>query len=100
MPKYGINHRAHGEHWVKKMLTDFVARLPEGRNVLATNEHEYYFRSDKLFGCHFLASIREYSCSFVAKILSGAGQRPHTYQEIRSNSSPGAESHHRVTSIN
>jgi len=40
---------------------------------LATNEHEYYFRSDKLFCGHFLASIREYSCSFVAKILPGPG---------------------------
>src|SRR5882672_7654244 len=36
---------------------------------LATNEHEYYLRSRKLFGRHFLASIREDSCSFVAKIL-------------------------------
>src|SRR5215510_11550751 len=43
-----------------------------------TNEHEYNFRSDKLFGCNFLASIREYSCSFVAKILSWAGRRPQT----------------------
>src|SRR5262245_28054470 len=38
-----------------------------------TNEHEYYFRSDKLFCSHFLASIREHSCSFVAKILPGPG---------------------------
>jgi hypothetical protein len=45
---------------------------------LATNEHEYYFRSDKLFGRHFLASIYEYSCSFVAKILSRAVRRPQT----------------------
>jgi len=37
------------------------------------NEHEYYFRSDKLLGCNFLASIREYSCSFVAKIFPGPG---------------------------
>jgi hypothetical protein len=35
----------------------------------ATNEHEYYLRSGMLFGCHFLASIREDSRSFVAKIL-------------------------------
>src|SRR5262245_52389414 len=43
-----------------------------------TNEHEYYFRSDKLFCRHFLAFIREYSYSFVAKILPGpgAGQKP------------------------
>src|SRR5882672_1791833 len=34
-----------------------------------TNEHEYYFRSRKLFGYRFPASIREDSCSFVAKIL-------------------------------
>jgi hypothetical protein len=49
---------------------------------LATNEHEYSFRSDKLFGCHFLASIREYSCSFAAKILSRAGQRPQTTKSV------------------
>src|SRR5215510_4876220 len=44
-----------------------------------TNEHEYYFRSDKLFYRHFLASFREYSCSFVAKILPGPGNghKPH-----------------------
>jgi len=47
-----------------------------------TNEHEYYFRSDKLFGRAFLASIREYSCSFVAKILSRAGQRPQTTKSV------------------
>jgi hypothetical protein len=49
---------------------------------LATNEHEYYFRSDKLFGCNFLASIREYSGSFVAKILSRAGQQPQTTKSV------------------
>jgi hypothetical protein len=47
-----------------------------------TNEHEYYFRSDKLFGCNFLASIREYWCSLVAKILSRAGQRPQTTKSV------------------
>src|SRR5215510_6161456 len=47
-----------------------------------TNEHEYYFRSDKLFGCHILASIRGYSCSFVAKILFRAGQRPQTTKSV------------------
>src|SRR5262245_21999337 len=47
-----------------------------------TNEHEYDFRSDKLFGCHFLAPIREYSCSFVAKILSRAGQQPQTTKSV------------------
>jgi hypothetical protein len=47
-----------------------------------TNEHEYYFRSDKLFGFHFLASICEYSCSFVAKMLSRAGQRPQTTKSV------------------
>jgi len=35
-----------------------------------TNEHEYYLRSRMLFGCHFLASIREDSRSFVAKNIS------------------------------
>ena len=34
-----------------------------------TNEHEYYLGSRMLFGCHFLASIREDSRSFLAKIL-------------------------------
>jgi len=32
----------------------------------ATNEHEYYLRTRMLFCCHFLASIREDSRSFVA----------------------------------
>jgi hypothetical protein len=36
----------------------------------------------KLFGCHFLASIREYSCSFVAKILFRAGRRPQTTKPV------------------
>src|SRR5215510_6267153 len=47
-----------------------------------TNEHEYYFWSDKLFGRHLLAPIRDYSCSFVAKILSMAGQRPQTTKSV------------------
>jgi hypothetical protein len=34
-----------------------------------TNEHEYYLQPRMLFGCHFLASIREDSRSFVANIL-------------------------------
>ena len=53
---------------------------------LAANEHEYYFRSDKLFVCHFLSSIRVHSCSFVAKILSRAVQRPQTTKSVSTSS--------------
>src|SRR5215510_4581336 len=58
-----------------------------------TNEHEYYFRPDKSSSCHFLASIREYSCAFVAKILSRAGRRPLTIKSVSTSNlqSPDCE---------
>src|SRR5215813_9595279 len=51
----------------------FCGAKPDGAKCfsprMSANEHEYYLRSRMLFGCHFLASIREDSRSCVAKIL-------------------------------
>src|SRR5262249_45141948 len=52
-------------------LKDFVTppRSEFFQPRMNTNEHEYYFWPCKLFGLHFMVSIREDSCSFVAEIL-------------------------------